>query len=95
MTACAALCICSTLHKCSASCANMEGALPKRQGCSSLACLDQQPETHQVPKPVGWVDIVAPAMLQEQRPGWEDGRIKNGSLLGGRLLRQMFIVRVI
>jgi hypothetical protein len=24
-------------------------------------------------KPVGWVGIVAPA-VQEQRPGWEDGR---------------------
>ena len=35
MTACAALCIRSALHKCSASRANMEGALPKRQGCSA------------------------------------------------------------
>ena len=28
-------------------------------------------------KPVGWAGIDAPAM-QEQRPGWEDGRTKKG-----------------
>ena len=31
-----------------------------------------------VRKPVGWAGIVAPAM-QEQRPGWEDGRTKKGA----------------
>src|SRR5579859_229050 len=35
-------------------------------------------------QPVGWVGIIAPAM-QEQRPGWEDGRTKKGSLPDGRL----------
>jgi hypothetical protein len=27
---------------------------------------------------VGWEGIVAPAM-QEQRPGWQDGRMKKGA----------------
>jgi hypothetical protein len=29
-------------------------------------------------EPVGWAGIVAPVM-QEQRPGWDDGRTKKGA----------------